>query len=189
VGDTKNGGTNTTIDAVTVTVHAGPSGTGTAVSDLYILDTAGTYNNSWLGDMAVRVLSPTGNGTYSQLTNSAATQVNNYSYVDELPPSATDYVGAQAGSGLIDTYQLADVPPGIPRVHGIQVNTVMAKSDAHVALARTRFRANGTDYLGASKALSTTYQEFSELREMSPVTSQPWTVGGVNEIEVGAQVL
>jgi len=186
-GDTKNGGTNTSIDALYFSLYAGSSGgIGTSLSDLYVCDTAGAINNTWLGDVAVRVLTPNGNGTYSQLTNSAGTQANNYTYIDELPSSGTDYVGS-ATPGLVDTYTMTDVPAGIATVYGMQVNAFMKKSDANLAQAKMRFRSNGTDFAGTARALSTTTQLFTEMRETNPNTSNPWTISDVNGIETGIE--
>jgi hypothetical protein len=186
-GDTKNAGTNTTIDTVQLTMNWGSSGPYGGLADWYICDANGTTNNHWLGDVTVRNIKPSANGTYSQLTNSAGNQTNNYTYVDEIPASSTDYVGAYT-SGLKDTYRMADLPSGIATVMGVQVNTTTRKSDANLAQVKTKFIVNGTEYTGTARALSTSSQELSELREINPNTSQLWTVGDINSIESGIEI-
>jgi hypothetical protein len=185
-GDTKNAGTSTNIDSVG---FGNVSGTPSAnFADWYILNTLGTYNNTWLGDVAVRVLKPSGNGTTTQLTNSAGNQTNNYTYVDEVPASSADYTGAQA-SGLADTYNLADLPAGVATVYGVQVDATIGKSDANLAQAKIRTRSGGSDFTPNTYTLSTTYQEFRELSEVDPATGLPWTTGSVNGLEAGMETV
>lgn len=186
-GNTKAGGTSNNIDNVGIFVPYASSGPYGGISDWYILNTSGTVNNTWLGDVAVRVLLPNGPGTYTQLTNSAGNQTNNYTYVDEAAANNADYTGSQT-VGLVDTYSMADLPAGVTNVYGMQVNATMAKSDANLGQAKIRTRVNGVDYAGPTRVLSTTYQEFSELQEINPTTGLPWTVGGMNSVETGMEV-
>lgn len=184
VGNTKNGGTNTTVD--TVNVYAQFTA---MMSDVYILDDTGSAPlNTFLGDVAVRTLTPTGDGTYSQLTNSAGNSTSNYSYVDEHPFSGTDYTGS-ATTGQKDTYALADLPAGVSTVYGVQVCGYMAKSDASLAQARYAVRSGGNDYGGATRALTTTFVGYYDLYTTDPATGAAWTVNGVNNLETGMEVM
>jgi hypothetical protein len=186
-GDTKNAGTSTNIDRVQV---YGGNGVGFRhwLSDLYICNSLGTINNTFLGDVAVRTLSPTGNGTDTMLTNSAATQVNNWSYVDEHPYSSTDYVGS-SNPGDRDTYQMADLPGGVTTVYGVQLNALAAKNNASLGTAKMVLRSGGNIYYTSTKALSTSYTSTNDIYETDPATSAQWTVGGVNGIETGMEVV
>lgn len=185
VGDTKNGGTSTSVDRVFI---PGP-GTVTYVADVYILDDSGPApNNTFLGDVVVRTLSPTGNGAFSQLTGSDGNQTDNYLLVDEHPYSSADYVGS-ATVGLKDTYAIGDLPGGVTTVYGVQLNSMMAKSDASLASARNVLRSGGTDYTGTTRALTTTYTGYYELYETNPATTFAWTPTDVNGIEAGMEVM
>ncbi len=185
-GDTKNAGTATTIDKIYV--H---SGTGASnvfdMADLYILNNTGTLNNTYLGDVVVRTLAPTGNGTYSQLTGSDGNQTDNYLLVDESPFSSADYVGS-ATVGQKDMYVMANLPGGVSTVHGVQVNGKMAKTDASLASARYLLRSGGTDYAGTTRALTTTHTGYYEIHELDPATGVAWTPSGVNSAEAGMEV-
>jgi hypothetical protein len=184
VGDTKNAGTATTIDRISIP----NAGTSTYVSDLYILnDTGPAPNNAFLGDVVVRTLSPGGDGTYSQLLGSDGNSVSNYLLVDEHPYSSTDYVGS-AVVGQKDTYAMVDLPAGVATVYGLQVNGMMAKSDASSASARYILRSGGTDYTGPTRALTTTYTGYYDLYETNPATGVFWTPAGVNAVETGMEV-
>lgn len=184
-GDTKNGGTATVIDRVS---FYGGSGPPAFISDLYVLNDTGTTNNNFLGDVAVRTLSPNGNGTYSQLTGSDGNSVDNYLLVDEHPYSGTDYVGS-ATVGQKDSYALANLPAGVTTVHGVQITGQMAKNDATLASARYMLRSGGTDYGGTTRNLTTSYTGYFELYETNPITSANWTVADVNGLETGMEVV
>ncbi len=180
-GDTKNGGTATTIDRFGVNLVG-------RLSDVYILDTSGTFNNTFLGDVAVRNLVPSGNGASSQLTGSDGDKVDNYEWVDEMPFNALGYAGS-ATPGDLDTYAITDLGAGITTVYGVQINSRMAKTEASLAQAKLALRSGGTVYYGTTRALSTSYVGYYQLYETDPATSAQWTTGGVNAIEAGMEVV
>lgn len=188
VGDTKNGGTATTIDMIRFS-GGWSGGVGSfRIADLYVLNDTGTTNNDFLGDVAVRTLSPNGNGTYSQLVGSDSDSVDNYQLVDEHPYATTDYVGS-ASTGDKDSYLLEDLPVGVTNVYAVQVAGKMLKSDASLGQARYIVRSGGIDYPGTTQALSTSAIGYYELYETDPATSIQWTPTGVNDLEAGMEVM
>lgn len=187
-GDTKNAGTSTNIDRVQFYTGTGAVND-TDYADVYILNSTGSApTNTFLGDVVVRTLNPSGNGTYSQLTGSDGNQVDNYLLADERPFSSTDYVGSVT-VGNKDTYAIADLPGGVTTIYGVQLNGMMAKSDGSAASARYLLRSGGTDYPGVTRGLTTTYTGYYEMYTTDPATSVAWTTGGVNGIETGMEVM
>lgn len=176
-GDTRNGGASTLIDCINIAQYS-------SMSDLYVCDTSGSVNNSWLGDVVVKTLYPTGAGNSTQLTPSSGA---NYTTVDEIPPSDSDYNGHVA-SGNKDTYAFSNLPAGATNVYGVQVCARMAKSDSGAKGMNLVTRSGGTDYAPTTRTLSTSYQEFTELKETDPATGSLWTPSGVNAAEFGVQV-
>jgi hypothetical protein len=182
-GDTKNGGTGTNIDQVSL-----GSGASTAfVDDWYVADTTGSVNNDFLGDVRVLTLAPSGNGNSSQLTGSDGNSTDNYALVDEQPYSASDYVGS-ATTGHKDTYALTDLPGTVTTVHAVQEVAVVAKSDAGAASIKQVLRSGGTDYATSATSLGTSYATIANLRETDPATATAWTTSGVNSAEAGVEV-
>ncbi len=185
-GDTKNGGTNSTIDKVQLT---NVNSSGLAWTDFYICDDSGSApNNTFLGDVTVRTLSPNNNGNSSQLLGSDGNSTDNYLLVDEKPFSGSDYVGS-ATTGQKDTYALADLPAGPTAVYGVQINANMLKSDAGASQARIVVRAGGTDYGGTTRVLATSANTYTELYEQNPNTAAAWTTANVNGLETGMEVM
>lgn len=180
VGDTRNAGTLTTIDAVSLRGL-----TNARYADWYICNALGSTNSGFLGDVAVRTLVPTGDGATSQLVGSDGNSVSNWQQVDELPSSGTDYNGT-ATVGQKDTYAITDLPAGVTSVYGVQVAALMAKSDAGAASAKPVTRVSGTDYAPDTIVLTTSYVESLKTWDLDPAGAA-WTPAKVNGMEIGME--
>jgi hypothetical protein len=176
-GDTKNGGTSTSIDRIRfandwVTV---------LVDDLYICDNAGgAPNNTFLGDIRIHTLTPDAAGSLTQMTPSSGA---NYTTVDELPYNATDYV--RGGLGQTDLYSTSNLPAGVNTIFGVQANAIIKKTDAGSLSGRTVIKAGSTTANGTSTALGTSDSTISTIHALNPDTSSSWTTGDVNSLEIG----
>lgn len=183
-GNTKNGGTNSSID----TVYMTGSGSNDTVcyDDLYICDGAGAAPaNTFLGDVRAYTEAPTGAGASTQFTPSTGT---NWSCVDENPYSAADNV--QDGvSGHRDTYAMADLPGGVGTVIGVQAVSIAKKTDAGVILLKNAVKSSATIAYGSSVALSTSDAALLTILQNDPATSAAWTAAAVNAVEAGFEVV
>lgn len=182
-GDTKNAGTGTNIDTVEVVGITGANNCW--VDDLYILNDLGSAPyNAPLGDVRVYNSVPTGAGANTGLTPSTGA---NWAAVDELPPSATDFVSGST-VGTKDTYALADLPAGVGTIFGVQVVALAKKTDAGARSIKPLVRTGGTDYAGSTVALSVSDASIIDTRQVSPNTSAAWTVANVNALEAGVEI-
>lgn len=182
--DTRNGGTSTNIDAVSIN---NPNGAYSAWDDFYVLNTLGSVNNNFLGDVRVYALSPNGNGNYSQFVGSDADSVNNYLLVNEKTPNTANYVGSPT-TGNRDSYVMEDLPATVLTVYGTQEVVMAAKSDAGVVSMKQSMRVAATDYDTAATTLASSYMDLTNVRETNPNTAAAWTAAGVNGVEVGVVV-
>jgi hypothetical protein len=186
-GDTKNGGTASTIDKVQFGTASGSNNI--YFTDIYICDDTGSApNNTFLGDVTVRTLAPNGNGNSSQLLGSDGNSTDNYLLVDEKPFSSVDYAGSGT-TGQKDTYALDNLPASATSVYGVQVNANILKSDASASQSRIVIRSGGTDYGGTTRALSTSAITYTETYNQNPNTSASWTAANVNGLEAGMEVM
>ncbi len=183
-GDTKNGGTSTLIDAINIKNASLTN----RVDNLYVLNSTGSINNTFLGVMRVHTLTPNGDGASSQFTGSDGNQVDNYQLVDELPSSTSDFV-ASTVSGRRDTYSLDNLPSGYHQISGLQSNIVSLKNTAGSVGLKAALRSNGALYYGTSRFPGTNAQTTSDLFETSPVTSQVWTSAEINNLEGGMEII
>lgn len=182
-GDTKNAGTNSTVDAVELSSNLTDAN---RYDDFYICNSSGSSPaNTFLGDVRCVDLIPTGAGSSTGLTASTG---SNWQTVDEAPPVSTDYSGS-ATSGARDTYATSDLPSGAATVYGARLSTFMHKSDAGVASMKPAMKVGSNVYYGSTQALPTSQTRFDDLFLTSPATSAAWTVSEINGIEIGAEVV
>lgn len=156
------------------------------IDDVYILDTAGSTCNDFLGDCKVETLRPSGNGTYAQGVGSDSNSTDNYALVDETTPSSTDYVGLTT-AGHKDSYAYGDLASVSGTVHAVQTMMYGAKSDAGAATMRSLARlSGGSEATGATQSPSTSYMPIYDIMETKP-GGGAWTVSDVNGAEFGVE--
>jgi hypothetical protein len=191
-GDTKNGGTGTNIDRITLGGQTSSSPTW-IWDDMYILDgvddtaNTGRKDNDFLGDIKVEPLLPNGDGAVSQWLGSDGNSVQNYLLVDEVPPNTTDYVGTPT-VGNRDLWALADVTATAQTVLGVRATLHAAKSDAGAAGMKIALReSSGTLTLDADMPLSTTWLSYwGPVRRTKP-SGGAWTPAEVNALQLGVE--
>jgi len=181
--DTKNAGTKTVFDSI------GMDGSGMYYDDVYWLNGAGSANNSFLGDMRVTYCAADSEGNSIQFTPSTGSTHN--TLVDETPQNTTDF-NTSSADNQIDLYGCASLPSGAQGIAAVIPILYVAKSDAGSYFAKRELRSSGTNYEGASYALSTTFTYLTEsggmpVLETDPATSAAWTKSGVDALEVGVK--
>ncbi len=178
-GDTRNGGTTANIDAIGWQVSGN-----NAVDDVYIFDATGSRNNTWNGDCRVATMFPAGAGSSTDLVPSTA--VANYTTVDEVQASASDYNGS-ATSGARDLYAMNDLSAASVAVVKTTVNA--HKSDTGAKSFKPAMKIGSTVYYGPTMVLTTSMVPQFDFYETSPATSAAWTPTEVNGMECGAEVV
>lgn len=182
-GDTRNGGTSTNIDSFMLATLGAGSPT-SYWDDLYICDATGTTNNTFLGDIKVQTLFPTGAGATTGLTPSVG---SNWAAVDDAPPSSADFVSSSTANAK-DTYAMTDLTAGTTAVKGVRNTAYWRKTETSLATMRHVTRVGSTDYAGTSVTLTASSVPHSDYLNVSPATSSAWTVSEVNGMEIGADV-
>jgi hypothetical protein len=190
--DTRNGGTGL-LDEIYIWDTGGADNrenNGAYLDDLYVCNTAGSVGNDFLGDTRIEYLAPTGAGTRTGFTPSAG---SNWSNVDEVPASDTDYNSANT-PGAMDLFQMANLS-GNGLVRGVQTISRAKKDDAGFRKFKPAFfKASGlgsTDrwYTGTQVPVSDSYAFLPmQLLATSPDTGAAWTVDEINAIQYGYAV-
>lgn len=183
--DTKNGGTNTSVDNFRYGQTGG--GSGASFDDVYALNTSGATNNDFLGDVRVLTLTPSGNGNSSQLTGSDGNSTDNYLLVDEKPYSTADYVQSSTATQK-DTYTLEDMPAGAVTVFAVQDVAIANKNDAGYRGIKHVVRRGGTDYATTAKAIGVSAATYTNIRETDPSTSTAWVPANIDGMEAGVEI-
>lgn len=183
-GDTNDGGANFNRLYFGMT-SASPQWTGgTCVDDCYWDDTTGEGAGAAPPDLRFPLIVPNGNGNYADWTGSDGNSVDNYALVDELPPSATDYVSA-ASAGLNDSYALADYTPTPGATVAAVIPLCRALKDAAGTTLQLKIatRAGGSDGSGTAQALGTGYATIWERYTTKPAGGA-WAEADVDGAEV-----
>lgn len=188
-GDTKNGGTNPTIDSVAY--HGLYDTDNGGIDDLYISNAGGAAPyNDFLGNIRLWPLSPDGNGASSQFVGSDGNSTNNWDHVNDDPASASamdDYVESNT-VGAIDLYTYSNIPQSSGTIYGINVATLAKVTDPSGKQFRPVIRTNGVNYTGADVQPGLVASVTREHWAVNPNTGLAWTFAEINDIQAGEEV-
>lgn len=186
-GDTKNAGTNTSIDALRFGLGT-PSPGWVPIDDLIIMDGTGSSMNDFVGDHAIKAIRPNGDGASSQWLGSDGNSTNNYQLVDETTFSSSDYV-ADSTAGHQDLYAFEDIST-TGAVKAVKPVIFAAKSDAGTrSVKAVKRNSGGTTATSSSLALSTTYAILSGPIWETDAAGSAWTVSTVNSHQFGVETV
>lgn len=185
--NTKNT-TNATANAVRLGGDVGGGGVYASFDDFYMCDGSGASpTDTFLGDVRVETLLPSGDGNSSQLVGSDGNSINNSLLVDEVAPNDdTDYVESSTVSDK-DTYAFGNLTSTTGTVFGVQVLPWAKKTDAGTRSIVSVARLSGTEVDSATKTLSSSYSYLPDVREAKP-GGGVWTISDVNSAEFGVKV-
>jgi hypothetical protein len=182
--------TQDTANAYANKFSIGQSGVGVGYvyfDDIYVLDDAGTFNNDFLGDVAVFTRYPASDESVSFTPSTGAA---NYPLVGQVSTGDADYVSS-ATPGDTDVYGLSALStPGTPQVvAGVAVSARGWKTDAGGRTARVNLLSGSSTLSGATIAITTSAMWFEKITETDPATSGAWTVSGVEAVRAGIEVV
>lgn len=182
-GDTRLSGTATTFNYLVI---RGSGSYNSYFDDFYLCDSTGTTNNTFLGDVRIQTLAPSGPGSVSNLTPVGS--VNNWQNVDEIPWSANDY-NISTSAGAQDLYAMNDLAAGTSTVFGVQSNSVASKTDAGARSFKPLLRMGGTTYAGSTITLTPSDTTHPSVYNQNPATGSSWTPSEVNSLESGLEIV
>lgn len=182
-GDTKNVGTSTNIDMVKVDL--GISGR-QLTDDLYICNTVGSTNNTFLGEVQIQTLLPSGAGSQADLATVGSPA--NWENVDEVPPSLADY-NYSGTPGARDLYALPDVIGGTTAILAAQVVLTARKTGTAARSAKTLLKSGASVVAGSAGSLSFSPTSVRTIYDTNPITVAPWDVADIAALEAGVEVV
>lgn len=156
------------------------------IDDLYVCNGAGSTNNDFLGNVQIRAIFPTSDGSSVEWGLSAGS--DHYALVDEAPDTGdTDYVTADS-AGTEDTYGCSDAED-LGTIHGTQINITMKEmSAAVVPTMNSLIYSNATLYpQTVNAAITTAYKSYYTINETDPATSAAWSLANLNAAEFGVK--
>ncbi len=157
---------------------------GSVFDDLYVLDTTGASpRNTFLGDVRVETIYPNADGAHSQWTPNTGT--THYTQVNEAQADGDASYVSDATPNDLDTYAFGDIDVGAT-VYGVQTNLYARKDDANTRQIAPVVRQSGSDNVGTTVTMATTYVDYTQLYNQDP-SSADWTPTSVNAAEFGVK--
>lgn len=182
-GNTKNGGTNNSIDRVHFTSSNFDGNYW--IDDVYVADNNGSRNNDFLGMVRVQTLLPNGAGSSTQFTPTSGA---NYTTVNDVPDNTATY-NSDTVAGHRDTYAMGDVGAATGTVFAVAQTMHARQLDAGTATIKQAQKSGATVSYGATRTLGATMAAYTDLFETNPASGSPYTVAEVNALEAGAEIV
>jgi hypothetical protein len=184
--DTRNAGSALPTYLHLGQVTAQSASSGIAIDDMYLCDDVGSApTNTFLGDVRVATLRPSGAGNSTQFVPSAG---SNYQNVDETLVDGDTTYNAESTVSDKDTFAMGDMPEAVDAIFGTMQLVYWRKDDAGPRSGRQVVRSGGTDYEGSTVIMLDSYKFDEQIRVVDPATAVAWTESGVNAIEAGYKV-
>jgi hypothetical protein len=114
---------------------------------------------------------------------------NNYTCVSELTQDGATTTVSDSNPGDEDRYAATALPVTPTQIYGVQVRGFMQKSDSGARSGAVTITSSGSNVVGSSVALSTTYENVVLQQDTDPNTSAAWTAAGLNAALVGVKVV
>lgn len=173
----------TNVDTVGWSATASTSAA-TTVDDVYVADTTGSSpRNTFLGDVRVETVFPTGAGANTHWTpNGAGT---NWGCVSETLADGDSTYISDSTPGDIDTYATGDVDANAT-IYGVQTNLYARKDDAATRQIAPVVRQSSTNNAGTTVTLSSAYAFYTQIYNQDPASAD-WTPSTFNGDEFGVK--
>jgi hypothetical protein len=183
-GDTKYSATLATANSIRLSGF--PSTIQVWYDDLYICDATGAVNNSYLGDVRVDTIFPSGVGASAQFAPTGSS--TNWENADDASPDEDTSYNASETAGHIDSFTFADLTTLNATIMGVQANILARKDDAGTRLLRAVTRVGSTNYEGADLTMTDSYIDHRTIWNQNPATAAAWTEAEINAAEFGYKV-
>lgn len=176
---------NATTGQINMTVDY--NGNAFSLMHLYIADASGPAPfNTFLGDVRVLALRPTGAGALTQFA--PVGNAANWQNAAQSPTApAADY-NASSTVGASDLFALPALPPDLDAVLGLQVQTLASRDTAGTRALANVLKSGVITATGGAANLGTTPAAIKTIFALDPSTGAAWTVAAVNAAQPGYKI-
>ena len=158
---------------------------GLYMKDLVVWDTTGTYNNDFMGSVAVLTMPLIADDSNTGWVPSTGTDL--YPLLDETDPNDADYITAPEPAPVTALFVLEDLPADIISVRGVQTMVRAEKSDGGDAFLQMSMESNGAFDLGTNHSVTTAMTYHWDISEEDPNTLAQWTPGTFDDAKLRIQ--
>jgi hypothetical protein len=175
------GNTGASTSLYRLSLYANPYNQDLIFDDIVVNDTTGDDNNFWTGQPRLIRVRPNAAGSNTEWTPSTG---DNYTCVDEVTPSSSDYVTAPA-SGLLDSYNISTGVSSTAIINNVILHNVAAVDTGGSNILPAVVVSGVAYYAPASGILTEQYKIFENVWSKNPHTDQPWTYDDIVNLEIG----
>jgi hypothetical protein len=153
------------------------------VDNWYICDTSGSApQNSFLGDVLITTLFPTGEGSVDDFTPNGLSP--NYLNVNTSNPNSVVNYNSSLTSGNKDLFTIGTLPNSYT-IFGASIMTHAVKSSAGTQSIANEISDGTTNYQLPSFTLNSIPLYDTNVMQSNPITSAPWTPTDFTTLQIG----
>jgi hypothetical protein len=156
------------------------------IDDVYLLDLTGTANNTYLGEVRVRTLTPNAVGSHTTWTPTGA--ATNWEAADNYDPTNTTIYNSSTTVGDYDLYNMDPLLSGAT-IFGLQIRGEYMHDDTGFYTVKNVMLTEGTLYAGHSMYTAPmSYVALADYYDLNPFTGVGWTQTEVNDMQIGPMI-
>lgn len=156
--------------------------------DLYLLDSTGSLNNDFLGDVSIDTILPDAAGDFSEWSLGAGSGLNYERVNEQAVDDDASYVFTNTTNAL-DMYNFPEISVVKSNIAAVGVNITLRKDRAGGSTVAPAIRALTTNYNGTAGAVYDDYLKTIQIYELYPPSGNEWTVSGVNTSQYGPRLI
>ena len=155
------------------------------IDDVYVLDTTGATNNTFLNPVSVYTLMPNGAGSSTGL--SVTGSATNWQSQSEVSDDTTTYVDG-SNTGDKDYYTFQDLPSGVSTIPGVAVKARCTTPDPGTRKVKLNMKDGSANVSSSSAQVLSmgSWLQYQHLAEKAPDNSA-WTKVAVDGLEAGIE--
>jgi hypothetical protein len=149
------------------------------IKDVVIWDSLGSFNNNFMGPVVVVSMNPQSDNTAGGWTPSIAGPLT--AMVDNRPPlDGTEFITAPFPLPAPCAFETVNLPADVSSVRGVKTFIRARKVDGGDAQVQVSMVSGASTASGANRPVTPTFTYWSDVFEVDPVTSAPWTLSAIN---------
>lgn len=154
------------------------------IDDLFILDTSGSINNDFWGDMRIESVFPTSDAFYQQWTLSSGSR--GWALLDDVPYNVANYISS-GSLGQKHDFLMGTPQAGTGSIKAVQMDYLADKNDITLRQNRPFIRLpSAVDYPGDTNTMTSTPIYYKQIWENRP-DNVSWNTTTFGEAQFGVE--
>lgn len=159
------------------------------IDDIFCWDTAGSYNNDFIGDRRVRTVFPDGDESPQEWTPVGAAM--GYECIDDaVPDDDSTYLLAEPLDSTsppmptVSRFAMGAIPEEVAGISAVQTYVRSRKTEAGDCNIQVGLVSGGQEAVGADRPITSVWTYWMDVFEVDPNTGAPWTQAALDAASV-----